>query len=608
MSNDVQLLWVSIRKHYRLVAATILLSLAAALSEIFSIGLLIPFLQTFSEGTNEAFRTGIEWVDQHLLAVDGSKLERTYHVCGLILIATLFRSILGYASGVYAVLSRARIVEDLRHRVVDQLQQVSLQYFSKQRGGDILNSITTEISRTTAAVSVVFNSIQHSTLLLMYLGLMLWISWPLTVLVGVTFGLLALGLTHLMKTIHQRGTRLSQANSWFTSRFTEFIEGARTIRAYNRQKHEENRVGSSIRELADATVDTFKRQSLVMPLAQAIVGTALVVLIVVAVQFYVIPGLLDIAYLLGFLLALFRLMPAFHELNNQRSVWASNRPGLARVATLLDPTDKPTIKNGTKPAPHLREGIVFENVDFEYEPGQPILKNINLEMKAGTMVALVGGSGAGKSTLADLIPRFHDPVRGRVLMDGTDLRDLDLHSLRERIGIVSQSTYVFNDTLRANIGYGNLEADDEAIRHAAEQANALGFIEEMDQGFDTMLGDRGIRLSGGQRQRIAIARAILKDPEILILDEATSSLDSVSEKLVQQSLDQLMAGRTVIAIAHRLSTIENADWVIVLEEGEVVEEGPYEALLQRKGWLWKYHQVQYNRDDDSLIPTAYQPQ
>jgi subfamily B ATP-binding cassette protein MsbA len=597
MSKDVQLLWVSIRKRYGLVFATVVLSLAAAFSEIFSIGLLIPFLQTFSEGANEVLRTNVAWIDQHLLAVDGSRLTRTYHICGLILVATLLRSILGYASGICAVVSRVRIIEDIRHRILDQLQRVSLQYFSKQRGGDLLNGITTETNRTTAAVSVVFNSVQQSTLLLMYLGLMLWISWPLTVLVGVVFGLLALGLTQLMSRIQEEGTRLTGANSWFASRFTEFIEGARTIHAYNRQEHEEKRIGASIRELADATIATFKRQSLVLPLAQSIVGTAIVVLIVVAVQFYVIPGALDIAYVLGFLLALFRLMPAFHELNNQRSVWASNRGGLAKVASLLDPSDKPTIQSGSKPVPPFRDRIVFENVDFEYEAGHPVLKNVSLDMKAGTTVALVGGSGAGKSTLADLIPRFHDPVRGRILMDGTDLRELDLHALRDKIGIVSQSTYVFNDTLSANIGYGNLEAGDEDIRSAAEQANALGFIEEMDEEFDTMLGDRGVRLSGGQRQRIAIARAILKDPEILILDEATSSLDSVSEQLVQRSLEQLMKGRTTIAIAHRLSTIENADWVIVLEEGRVVEEGPYQELLKREGWLWRYHKVQYNVEE-----------
>jgi ABC-type multidrug transport system fused ATPase/permease subunit len=222
-----------------------------------------------------------------------------------------------------------------------------------------------------------------------------------------------------------------------------------------------------------------------------------------------------------------------------------------------------------------------------------VLTGIDLRIPAGRMVALVGGSGAGKTTLADLIPRFHDPTAGRILLDGVDLQEFDVASLRERIGIISQHTYIFNDTVRANLQYGNLDASFDDLRRAAEQANALEFIEEMEAGFDTVLGDRGTRLSGGQRQRIAIARALLKDPSILIMDEATSNLDSVSEKLVQESVDRLMGGRTVIAIAHRLSTIKNADWVVVLEEGRIVEQGPYDALVARGGALSTYHQMQF---------------
>jgi ABC-type multidrug transport system fused ATPase/permease subunit len=205
----------------------------------------------------------------------------------------------------------------------------------------------------------------------------------------------------------------------------------------------------------------------------------------------------------------------------------------------------------------------------------------------------VGSSGAGKSTLVDLIPRFHDATAGRVLLDGVDIRDFDLYSLRDKIAIVSQDTFIFNDTVEANIAYGLPDTTMEQVMDAADKANALEFIDEMADGMQTVLGDRGVRLSGGQRQRLAIARALLRDPEILILDEATSALDSVSERLVQQSLERLMEGRTVVAIAHRLSTVENADWVVVLEDGIVVEEGTYEELLERRGQLWEYHALQF---------------
>jgi ABC-type multidrug transport system fused ATPase/permease subunit len=222
-----------------------------------------------------------------------------------------------------------------------------------------------------------------------------------------------------------------------------------------------------------------------------------------------------------------------------------------------------------------------------------VLQDENIWVEAGKTTAVVGASGAGKSTLVDLVPRFFDPTSGRVLLDGIDLRDLKVASLRRRIAVVSQTAYIFNDTVRNNIAYGMPDLSMDRIREAAAKANALDFVESMPEGFDTVLGDFGIRLSGGERQRIAIARAILRDPEILILDEATSALDSVSERLVQQSLERLMEGRTVIAIAHRLSTVEHADWVVVLENGEVVEQGSYEDLLERRGFLWKYHSIQY---------------
>ena len=286
-------------------------------------------------------------------------------------------------------------------------------------------------------------------------------------------------------------------------------------------------------------------------------------------------------------------MPTVHQLNQQRGDWARDHASLANIKRLLDASDKPYLPDGTREAPPLSDGIEFCNVNFEYEPGEPVLQGVSIRIEAGRTTALVGGSGAGKSTLVDLLPRLYDPVDGRILYDGVDLREFRVASLRNRIAVVSQSTFVFNQTVAANIAYGSMGASMDAIREAAQRANALEFIEDMEDGFDTVLGDRGVRLSGGQRQRIAIARALLRDPEILILDEATSSLDSISERLVQESLEPLMAGRTVIAIAHRLSTIENADWVVVLEGGRVVEQGPYDALLEQKGHLWNYHSIQF---------------
>ena len=241
----------------------------------------------------------------------------------------------------------------------------------------------------------------------------------------------------------------------------------------------------------------------------------------------------------------------------------------------------------------MKQSIEFRSVDFGYDKTSLVLKNISLTIEKGQMTALVGASGAGKTTIADLIMRFYDPIKGPVLIDGVDLRHIDINSLRGKLAMVSQDTFIFNTTIRNNIAYGSNDATNTKIMEAAQLANALEFIEEMPEGFETILGDRGVRLSGGQRQRIAIARALLRNPEILILDEATSALDAVSERLIQDSIEQLTFRRTVIAIAHRLSTIMRADKVIVLEQGEIVEQGTYNELLELRGKLWNYHQMQH---------------
>jgi subfamily B ATP-binding cassette protein MsbA len=276
-----------------------------------------------------------------------------------------------------------------------------------------------------------------------------------------------------------------------------------------------------------------------------------------------------------------------------RGSWAYQRGSLENVAEFLADPEKPYLKDGSTPLKSFDDIIELENVWFAYQSSEMVLKDVTLTIRRGETVAFVGATGAGKSTLADLIARLYDPTQGRILVDGRDLRQHTLDSLRDAVAVVSQDTFLFNRTVRYNLAYGLDDVSDERLRWAAEQANALDFIEDLEDEFDTQLGDRGTRLSGGQRQRIAIARALLRDPEILILDEATSALDSVTEQLVQQALERLMESRTVIAIAHRLSTIEHADKVVVLEEGEIVEQGPYDELLARRGQLWEYHSIQY---------------
>ena len=589
--SDLRILAPSFRRYGGIIALTAFCALLASLFEGISIGLLIPFLQTLDNP--EAVGTGIAWLDTHLLGSVDSTVGQLYRICGFILLATLLRSVLGYAAAVLATISRVRIVEDLRMRIVDQLQSVALSFFARSRGGDLLNSLMNEITRSATTLGALFTLINETTMLAVYLGLMFWISWEMSLIVLVFFGGLSYGLTFLIRRVRAHGENITTTSAHFTGTLNEFIQGIQTVVAFNRQADERERLERATRGFADAVIATNLRRALIKPLTQGVVSTGLIVLIVVAVQFLVLEGALDLAFLLAFLFALLRMIPTVLNLNNIRGDWAENRAGLANVAQLLRTSDKPYLTNGTRTAPSLRNAIKMENVDFSYATGPKVLHDVSITLKRGTTTAFVGGSGAGKSTLADLVPRFHDPTAGKVLYDGIDVREFDVHTLRDRIAIVSQKTFIFNDTVLANIAYGRPGATRAEVEAAAEQASALDFIEEMAQGFDTPLGDQGIRLSGGQRQRLAIARALLKDPEILILDEATSSLDSISEKAVQASLERLMEGRTVIAIAHRLSTIEHADWVVVLEHGRVVEQGPYHELIDQEGALWAYHRIQY---------------
>jgi len=595
--SDLRLLYPSFRKYGHYIGITVVVSILASISEGVSVGMVIPFLQTFTEDA----AGGLGWMDTYLFGGESDSMTRMYVIFGFILMATWFSSICSYYADVYGAKSRARVIEDLRLRVVDQLQSVALQYYSKSKGGELLNTVLNEISRTTSALGISLAVLSQSTMLLTYVALMFWISWELSLIALTLFGGLSFGLSYIVSKVKRQGREITETSGAFTSAISELIEGIRTVIVHNKQSYERDRLETRSSNFAEAVIRTAEYHSMIKPLSRAVVGTILLGLILFAVKFYVFTGVLDMAYLLTFLLAMFRMMPIINHLNILRGDWAQNRAGIANVADLLRTENKPYLADGSLEAPSLQSAIAFEDVTFGYDADQPVLRDISFTIERGKTTALVGSSGAGKTTLADLIPRFYDPDSGRITLDGVDIREFTQQSLRRHIGIVSQHTHIFNNSVAYNIAYGDPSLSRAEIVEAARQANAFEFIERMEQGFDTPLGDRGVRLSGGQRQRIAIARALLINPEILILDEATSALDSVSEQLVQQSLDQLREGRTVIAIAHRLSTIENADWVVVLEDGRVVEQGPYAELLARRGQLWTYHSMQFADRPDAAM-------
>lgn len=575
------------------VVSAIVFALLAAAFEGFGIGFLLAFLQSLVDPSGTPFQTGVRWFDVWVLGINTSEISRLYRISALILTATWIRAVFNYLTQIYTEVVQSKLMARLKKRIFEQLQAVSLKYFSSTNSGELINSITGEIKNLKQAFYLTAFNLTKGLTLAVYALILFRISWVLTVIAILLFSLLAVGLSTLSKRVREASFVISKANGAFTAIAVELINGIRTVQAFATQDFERRRFYQASDRVEQATITSVMGLALVRPLAEGAATTVLVLMIIVAITIFVANGTLEVASLLTFLFVLFRLVPAIHEINCNSARLNSFRGSIENIKQVLRTDDKPYLLNGTKQFLGLQKAIEFVSVDFGYEQEHLVLNNVTLTIKQGQTTALVGASGAGKSTLVDLIPRFYDPTHGGVFIDGVDLRKFNINSVRRKMAVVSQDTFIFNTSVRNNIAYGSETADDAAVWEAAKLANALEFIQQLPEGMDTQLGDRGVRLSGGQRQRIAIARALLRDPDILILDEATSALDSVSERLIQESLEKLAVGRTVIAIAHRLSTIVRANKVVVLEQGRVVEQGNYKELLEQHGKLWKYHQMQH---------------
>jgi subfamily B ATP-binding cassette protein MsbA len=576
-------------KHFRVVAIlAIVFSALAASFEGFGLGFLLVFLQSLTTPGSEPVKTGIEWFDILILGINGSATERLYRISALIVVTTCMRASFNYIGQICIQFSEISLVDNLRKRIFQQLEAQTLNYFSHKKSGELVNILTSEMERIRQIFGGLAFLITRSFTLIVYSISLFILSWKLTIVSILLFSLLAVALSTLNKQIRERSFAITSANDNFTARVLEFIEGIRTIHAFSTQEFERNRYYQASEKIVNTWKSVYWISLIVKPLAESISTLILISMIIVALA----TGLMKVSALLTFFFVLFRIIPMTQDLNGVVAFLSTQAGAVENIKDLLKPDDKIYFQNGALRFPGFRRSIDLVSVDFDYSLNQRVLHNITLSIKQGEMTALIGSSGAGKTTLADLIPRFHDATDGYIYIDEVDIRKFDINSLRSKIAVVSQNTFIFNTSVWNNIAYGTPTATEAEIKESARLANALEFILEMPEGFDTQLGDRGVRLSGGQRQRIAIARALLKNPQILILDEATSALDSVSERLIQESLEKLSVGRTVIAIAHRLSTIAKADKVVVLEQGKIVEQGAYQELLQQRGKFWQYYQIQ----------------
>ncbi|HEX6048717.1 MAG TPA: ATP-binding cassette domain-containing protein, partial [Gemmatimonadaceae bacterium] len=444
----------------------------------------------------------------------------------------------------------------------------------------------------------VTQSVQSFANVLVAVGTMLWMSWRLTLLAVVVAPLLIAILQPLLRKLRSGHRRLSNQYGEMNAVVQESVSGIRLVKSFGGEAYEETRFRDGSGRYARGMVRVTRLAVLAQPITET-VGTAIAVTILWVGARMVDTGVLTGSVLITFLILVMRMLQPLKQLSQVPTTAQQSLAAAERIFEVLDSQTEASLDRGTITMARLERALEFERVSFAYER-EPVLSDVSFVAAKGDVVALVGASGAGKTTLVDLIPRFYEPTSGRILLDGVDTREIALPALRSLIGIVSQDTVLFNDTVRNNLAYGASGTyTTERIEAAARAANAHAFITELPNGYETVLGERGTRLSGGQRQRLSIARALLVDPPILILDEATSALDTESERLVQEAIDRLLEGRTVFVIAHRLSTVAHADQILVLDRGRVVEHGTHASLLARRGHYHRLHALQFAATEEA---------
>lgn len=486
------------------------------------------------------------------------------------------------------------VTRDMRNQSYRKVLDLDMRIFNRTRAGQILTRLTTDTDQLRLLLTRNLSKFATSALLvLISMAAMFLLSWQLTVLALVALPAMFASWHRFRKRLRRGDRRVLDLGGEVASHLQETVAGIRLVKSAASEEFEANRFRHLTHSYFKAAVRNERLRALGGPLTEMIGAIGTVLLLWFGARLVLVAGTLSAPEFLVFLgLAVKLYTPAKYLSRFQANV----QPGLSAAERIFEFMDAPVlVKDQPNPREFTRVNttIRFEDVGFEYEPGKPVLEEVSFEVPVGSIVALVGPSGAGKSTLVDLVARFYDPTHGRITVDGVDLRDFSIRSLRSRMGVVAQDTVLFHDTVRANIAYGLGDVPQEAIERAAHAANAHDFIMELPQGYDTVLGERGTRLSGGQRQRIAIARAILRDPAILILDEATSALDTESERLVQEATDQLLEGRTVFVIAHRLSTIRHADRILVVRGGQIVESGRHDELLSLDGAYRRLYDLQF---------------
>lgn len=539
------------------------------------------------------YQMSVQIVDTGDIAAGRMKILVT--ICIGIIVVFFFKSLTRYLAMYFLAVVRNGVVRDFRNRMYEKSLRLPLSWYSNARKGDIMSRMTSDLHEVEWSVmSSLEMTFREPVTIVVIMGMLIMMSPQLTLFVLLMTPLIGGLLTVVAKSLKKSSTRAKEKHGTLLSMLEEMLGGLRIIKGFNAEKKMSGHFRDENEEYTRIMTRNYRKTDLASPLSEFLIVVVIAVILFYGGKLVVEEGVLQGSFFVGYLLLFSQLIPPVRQFTQAYYNVQKGLASMERINTILHAEE--AIRDKVHPAKIERfdKEIEYRDVSFAYARGDQgyALKNIHLKIPKGKTVALVGQSGSGKTTLADLLPRFYEPTGGAVLIDGTDTRDVRQHDLRNLLGIVSQESILFNDTVHNNIAFGVENASREAVIAAAKVANAHEFILEMPEGYDTNIGDRGGKMSGGQRQRISIARAVLKNPPILILDEATSALDTGSERLVQEALNNLMRNRTSVIIAHRLSTIQHADEIIVLQKGEIIERGTHTELLAKDGAYKRLYEMQ----------------